>query len=268
MYLYTERRFFVFVRSWHNWTSDVNARTALWTSRSIPANTKPWTNVVFMLVQRLRRWPIIITTVDHCLMFVAIYPANTRRWHNVGSIMLKEAPGRWPNNKPTLGQCLTFGGIYTANTRCWDNVGSIMLRVAPGRWPNNKPTLGQCLTFGGIYTANTRCWHNVGSIMLRDQRLRRWLNVKSTLGRVSCLVGSLNFSSSLGQSHASAKRRSLAVWGATISYSVYVVILGVCLRFKPHWMFQIYKYVIKGREELTSCSSLLHSHMYDWAATV
>ena len=27
----------------------------------------------------------------------------------------------------------------------------------------------------------------------------------------------------------------------TISYSVYVVILGVCLRFKPHWMFQIYK---------------------------
>ena len=36
----------------------------------------------------------------------------------------------------------------------------------------------------------------------------------------------------------------------------------VCLRFKPHWMFQMYKYVIKGREELTSCSSLIHSHMF------
>ena len=48
----------------------------------------------------------------------------------------------------------------------------------------------------------------------------------------------------------------------TISYSVYVVILGVCLRFKPHWMFQIYKYVIEGRDELTSCSSLIHSHMF------
>ena len=68
--------------------------------------------------------------------------------------------------------------------------------------------------------------------------------------------------SSLGQSHASAYRRSLAVSSTTISYSVYVVILGVCLRFKPHWMFQIYKYVIKGREELTSCSSLIHSHMF------
>ena len=38
----------------------------------------------------------------------------------------------------------------------------------------------------------------------------------------------------------------------SISYSVYVVILGVCLSFNSHWMFQIYKYVIKGREELTS----------------
>ena len=36
-------------------------------------------------------------------------------------------------------------------------------------------------------------------------------------------------------------RRSLAVLSTTISYSVYVVNLGVCLRFKPQWMFQIYK---------------------------
>ena len=68
--------------------------------------------------------------------------------------------------------------------------------------------------------------------------------------------------SSLGQTHASAYRRSLAVSSTTMSYSVYVVISGVCLRFKPHWIFQIYKYVIKGREELTSCSSLIHSHMF------
>ena len=54
----------------------------------------------------------------------------------------------------------------------------------------------------------------------------------------------------------------MAVSSTTISYSVYLVILGVCLRFKPHWMFLTYKYVIKGREELTSCSSLIHSHMF------
>ena len=37
---------------------------------------------------------------------------------------------------------------------------------------------------------------------------------------------------------------------------------GCVLRFKPHWMFQIYKYVIKGLKELTSCSSLLHSYLF------
>ena len=73
------------------------------------------------------------------------------------------------------------------------------------------------------------------------------------------------FASSLGQSHASAYGRSLAISSTTtttISYSVYVVILGVCLRFKPHWMFQIYKYVIKGREELTSWSSHMHIYLF------
>ena len=57
-------------------------------------------------------------------------------------------------------------------------------------------------------------------------------------------------------------RRSLAVPSTTISYSVYVVILGGCLRFKTHWMFQIYKYVMKGHEELTSCSSVMHSYLF------
>ena len=72
----------------------------------------------------------------------------------------------------------------------------------------------------------------------------------------------ISVTSSLGHSHASTYRTSLAVSSTTISYSAYVVILGVCLRFKPHWLFQIYKYVIKGREELTSCSSLVHSYLF------
>ena len=38
--------------------------------------------------------------------------------------------------------------------------------------------------------------------------------------------------------------------------------LGGCLRFKPHCMFQIYQYVMKGPEELTPCASLIHSHMF------
>ena len=47
-----------------------------------------------------------------------------------------------------------------------------------------------------------------------------------------------------------------------ISYICLCVILGVCLRFKPHWMFQIYRKVIKGHEELTSCSSLMNSFLF------
>ena len=78
------------------------------------------------------------------------------------------------------------------------------------------------------------------------------------------VVFNTTITSSLGQSYASAYRRCLAVSSrpTTISYSVNVVILVVCLRFKPYWMFQISKYVIKCREELTSCSSILHSHMF------
>ena len=34
------------------------------------------------------------------------------------------------------------------------------------------------------------------------------------------------------------------------------------MTFKPHWMFQIYKYVIKGHEELTSCSTVMHSYLF------
>ena len=82
----------------------------------------------------------------------------------------------------------------------------------------------------------------------------RYPNINLTFGLV-CWDLCIIISSFLGQAHTSAYRRSLAVSSTTISYFVYVVILGVCLRFKPYWMFQIYKCVIKGREELTSCSS-------------
>ena len=37
---------------------------------------------------------------------------------------------------------------------------------------------------------------------------------------------------------------------------------GVCLRFKPHWMCQIYKKVIQGHEKLNSCSSLMNSYIF------
>ena len=66
-----------------------------------------------------------------------------------------------------------------------------------------------------------------------------------------------NLPSYLGQSHASAYRRNLAVSSTIISY---ICLCG--LRFKPHWMFQIYKEVIKGHEEWTSCTSLMHSYLF------
>ena len=69
--------------------------------------------------------------------------------------------------------------------------------------------------------------------------------------------------SSLGQSHASAYRRSLAVSSTTISYSVYVVILGCIWDSNLIGCFRFIN-VIKGRKELTLCSSLMHSHMFPW----
>ena len=51
---------------------------------------------------------------------------------------------------------------------------------------------------------------------------------------------------SLAVSHE-CYRRSLAVSSTT---SVYVGILGVCLRFKPHWMFQIYLRVMTKLAQL------------------
>ena len=67
------------------------------------------------------------------------------------------------------------------------------------------------------------------------------------------------YPSSLGQSHASAYRMSLAVSSSMISYICLRGHLGSVSRIKPHWMFQNHKKVIKGHDKLTSCSSLMHS---------
>ena len=50
----------------------------------------------------------------------APYPANMRRWPNVG-LQLGQRRRRWANCKPTLGQRLMFAG-YTFSL-CWFNVG-------------------------------------------------------------------------------------------------------------------------------------------------
>ena len=67
-------------------------------------------------------------------------------------------------------------------------------------------------------------------------------------------------SSSLCQSHESAYRRSLAVSSTIISY------ISLCDHLEVQTsiilMFQIYKKVIKNHEELTSCSSLMHSYLF------
>ena len=67
------------------------------------------------------------------------------------------------------------------------------------------------------------------------------------------LVRSINYAHlPLAVSH-DCYRRSLAV---SHTISVYVGILRVCLRFKPHWMFEII--LFKGHVEyfLTSCAAL------------
>ena len=85
------------------------------------------------------------------------------------------------------------------------------------------------------------------------------MNEKSQLSRQVCLFG---ISHPPLASLCECYHRSLAVSSTTISYPVYVVILGVGVGFKPHWMFQIYKCVIIGHEEFTSCSSVMYSYLF------
>ena len=66
------------------------------------------------------------------------------------------------------------------------------------------------------------------------------------------------------QSHKSAYRRSLAVSSTIISYICLCDHLEVVSEIQTSLilMFQIYKKVIKNHEELTSCSSLMHSYLF------
>ena len=67
------------------------------------------------------------------------------------------------------------------------------------------------------------------------------------------------YSSSLGQSHANAYRRSLAVWSTIISSICLRGHLGGVSETQNHWMFQIYKNVIKGLSFWTvRCTEFRH----------
>ena len=109
-----------------------------------------------------------------------------------------------------------------ADTRHRPDAG-LILAQRRRRWADIRPALCWSLVSVGTRSshADRPAW---------KQMFRAWPTCRSTP-----LMWTSIFP------HASAYRRSLAVSGTIISYSVYVVILGVCLRFKPHWMFQIYK---------------------------
>ena len=67
--------------------------------------------------------------------------------------------------------------------------------------------------------------------------------------------------SSLSQSHASA---TTGAWPYQVRQSVFLSMWsswGVS-EIQTSWMFQIYKYVIKGHEELTSCLAVMHSYLF------
>ena len=147
-------------------------------------------------------------------------------------------------------------------TRGWGRNSFVSFKPPrPGTEPRTLAWKAAVLTttIGPPPQVNKRSLDHRCALKTRPNRSCRW---DSSIKIVWLFLMGTAQSSSLGQSEASAYHRSLAVSSTTISYSVYVNILRVCLRFKPHWMFQIYKYVIQGREELTSCSSLINSHLF------
>ena len=100
--------------------------------------------------------------------------------------------------------------------------------------------------------------------LLLGQRHRRWSNSKPTLARHLMAAGML-VSPILPWS---VSRECLTHEPGRIEHykQLYLSMWSSwgegCLRFKPHWMFQIYKKVIKGHEELSSCSSLMHRYLF------
>ena len=74
-------------------------------------------NTVFNLAHSSQSSTIQYTVViqhtvvnsEHSIQSRTQYPANMRRWLNVG-LLLAHRLRRWPNSKPTLGQRLMFAG--------------------------------------------------------------------------------------------------------------------------------------------------------------
>ena len=137
----------------------------------IPANTRHWNNVCFMLVHRLRRWPNIKPTLFQCPVFAGY-----------ATLMLGQRCRRWASNKTTLVQRLAppryiahsirYSSIFIHEKRQQKLMLFLrrdMIRITCNRilspvthYPSRHETLSQC------------CF-NVG--------LRRWPNINTTMAR-------------------------------------------------------------------------------------
>ena len=99
-----------------------------WRLKSVPARKG------FMVVRRLQRWPILPWKARYsrrrpCCKCQALFPANTRRWPNVG-VMLGQRRRRWTGITSTLFQCFVPAGLlgrcegptliqHLCNVWCW-----------------------------------------------------------------------------------------------------------------------------------------------------
>ena len=79
-------------------------------------NTQSWPRQYYVTRLQLRKWVrtyLLEVVQDGTLYKYHVFPANTRRWINVGLMLVHRLP-RWPNIKPTLVQCLMFAGLLLA----------------------------------------------------------------------------------------------------------------------------------------------------------
>ena len=130
------------------------------TGTNYSANNRHRARAVLMLGQRLRRWPIIKTSLVWRLELPVIPEstrvkclwciANTRRCTKVG-LMLAHRLRRWTNIGSTLCVCglqitLVIGALFPANTRHWPNVvlmsGRFSKKTSKQHWLNIPFLLG------------------------------------------------------------------------------------------------------------------------------
>ena len=113
----------------------INVVLFIWSRHTLayPADTRRWINVGLTLVQRRM-----------CLLGI-VYLAYTRRWINVGLTLVQRR------------MCL-LGIVYLAYTRQWINVGLTLVQRR------------MCL-LGIVYLAYTRQWINVGLTLVQRRRL-------------------------------------------------------------------------------------------------